>query len=72
MKDKEKEFTVSTVNLGTVLFLIFLTLKLAGVDPVSNWSWWWVTGPLWIPLAAVLLTLSALTMLGLIYKLFNK
>jgi hypothetical protein len=33
------------VGLGTVLFLIFLVLKLCNV---IDWSWWWVTSPLWI------------------------
>ena len=28
-----------------LLFLIFLVLKLTGV---IDWSWWWVTAPLWI------------------------
>ncbi len=36
------------IGLGTVLFLIFLVLKLCGV---IDWSWWWVTAPLWCPLA---------------------
>jgi hypothetical protein len=35
-------------SLGTVLFLIFLTLKLTGH---IDWSWWWVTSPIWIPWA---------------------
>ena len=30
------------------VFLIFLTLKLCGV---IDWSWWWITAPLWIPFA---------------------
>ena len=30
------------------LFILFLILKLTGV---INWSWWWVTSPLWIPFA---------------------
>lgn len=30
------------------LFLVFLVLKLTNV---INWSWWWVTAPLWMPLA---------------------
>ena len=34
-------------NLCTVLFIVFLTLKLTGN---IDWSWWWVTAPLWIPL----------------------
>ena len=38
-------------GLGTILFLIFMTLKLTGY---ITWSWWYVTLPLWGPLAAVL------------------
>ena len=37
---------VGGTGLGTVLFLIFLTLKLT---KHIGWSWWWVTSPLWIP-----------------------
>lgn len=33
------------VGLPTLLFLLFLTLKLLGK---ITWSWWWVTSPLWI------------------------
>ena len=39
------------LGLGTILFLIFLTLKLAGLGVVATWSWWWVFSPLWIPLS---------------------
>lgn len=35
------------LGFGSVLFLIFLTLKLTGH---IAWSWWWVTAPLWVPL----------------------
>jgi hypothetical protein len=34
------------IGLGGVLFCIFLVLKLTGH---IDWSWWWVTSPLWIP-----------------------
>lgn len=43
--------TGNGIGFGTVLFLIFLTLKLCGV---ISWSWWWVFSPLWIPLAVVM------------------
>lgn len=36
------------------MFLIFMTLKLVGV---INWSWWWVTAPLWIPFSIVFIVL---------------
>jgi hypothetical protein len=38
----------SGIGIGTILFLIFMTLKLTGS---IDWSWWWVTSPLWVPLA---------------------
>ena len=40
--------TSNGLGLGTVLFIVFLILKLT--DTI-DWSWWWVTSPLWIPLA---------------------
>jgi len=41
--------TQSGGNIGFfgVLFFIFLALKLT--DRI-DWSWWWVTAPLWGPL----------------------
>jgi len=55
MNDKES----NGLGLTTILFLIFMTLKLAGF---IDWSWWWVTSPLWIPFASVMvLVIIALT-----------
>ena len=36
----------SGISLTGVLFVLFLVLKLTGN---IDWSWWWVTSPLWIP-----------------------
>jgi hypothetical protein len=49
-----KESTRGGIGLGTLLFLIFLVLKLAKIGAVATWSWWWVTSPLWIPAAIYL------------------
>jgi len=49
----KKNSKSTSIKLGTILFLIFLTLKLAGIGEVATWSWWWVTSPLWIPLVLV-------------------
>jgi hypothetical protein len=54
----------SGISLGTVLFLIFLVLKLAGIGQVATWSWWWVTSPLWIP---IVLVVAILAVVGIIY-----
>ena len=52
----------SSGGLGctSVLFLIFLVLKLTGN---IDWSWWWVTSPLWIPLALVLIVILIIVFL---------
>lgn len=42
----------SGIGLGTVLFTVFLVLKLTHV---IDWSWWWVTAPLWIPAGLIFL-----------------
>ena len=36
------------MKLNTILFCIFLTLKLTGH---IVWSWWWVFAPFWLPFA---------------------
>ena len=38
------------LGLGTILFLIFIVLKLTNY---IDWSWWWITAPLWIPIAII-------------------
>ena len=43
MSNNNTNITVSFPVL-TILFLIFMTLKLTNV---ITWSWWWVTAPLW-------------------------
>lgn len=44
----------------SVLFIVFLVLKLTNV---ITWSWWWVTAPLWMPLG---LGIAILVLVGLI------
>lgn len=53
---------------GGILFLIFLTLKLANLGIVASWSWWWVFSPIWIPTALVIVLA---VILGLI-EIFKK
>lgn len=40
------------IGLGGVLFVVFLVLKLTHV---IDWSWWWITAPLWVSVVLVLL-----------------
>ena len=57
------------LGLSTILFLIFLVLKLTGY---ITWSWLWVTCPLWIGFA-IFLTFGGVGLLGvIIYYIFKK
>jgi hypothetical protein len=49
------------VGLDVVLFVVFLVLKLCNV---INWSWWWVTAPLWIPVALFVAVCAVVFIVG--------
>lgn len=53
------------IGFGTVLFIVFLVLKLT---EQVDWSWWWIFAPLWIP--GVLLVLAVV--LGAVARLGEK
>jgi len=53
------------LSLSAVLFIVFLVLKLTNN---IDWSWWWVTSPLWIPLALGL-SIVGIVFLGIIVAL---
>ncbi len=63
---KKKAFPVFTI-----LFLIFLTLKLAEVGQVATWSWWWVTAPLWIPFTVGIAMVGIAVTVGVIIAYIN-
>lgn len=63
MKENNNNNSIS-IGLPTILFLIFLVLKLCNV---IDWSWWWVTAPLWITAAFVI----AILLVGLIVGLLT-
>lgn len=60
-----KNVSVNFPILG-ILGLIFITLKLTGY---ITWSWLWVLGPFWIPLA-IALAIFVIIFIGAM--IFNK
>ena len=54
MSNAKSSVTVCGTSFLNLLFLVFLVLKLTNV---ITWSWWWVTAPLWIPVALVVVCL---------------
>lgn len=51
------------VGLDVILFIVFLVLKLT---ETISWSWWWVTSPLWIPIAFGMVCLIIAGLFGLL------
>lgn len=49
------------MRLSTLLFVVFLVLKLTGV---IAWSWLWVTAPLWIGFGISLVFVVVVTVLA--------
>lgn len=64
-----KENTSSGMGIGMVLFIVFLILKLTGT---INWSWWWVTSPLWIPLALGGVIIGIIGVIAIIIEKFSR
>jgi len=52
------------MNPFDLLTIVFVVLKLTGV---IAWSWWWVTAPLWVPYAIILVILVLLLSVYLIF-----
>lgn len=65
-KDK---ITISFNGFFVNLFMIFLVLKLTNL---INWSWIWITAPLWIPLAIVAIIVIIVLICAGILKLIEK
>ena len=67
MSEQTWKFSKGSGSIGllNLLGLIFVTLKLAGVGAVANWSWWAVLSPFWVPVAIVVVLILLLVTLGL-------
>ena len=54
MRDSGNNNYYGGIGFTGALFLVFLVLKLTNY---IDWSWWWITAPLWVPLALVVVIL---------------
>ena len=55
------------IGLGGILFVVFFILKLTGY---IDWSWWWVTAPLWIPFAIAMIFLVFILAVSVFREMF--
>lgn len=57
------------IGFGGILAIVFIVLKLTNV---IAWSWWWVTCPLWIPVALCLAWIAFCGVMALIQEYTKK
>ena len=72
VKNNYKSSSIVMNNMAPILFLIFLVLKLT---KQIDWSWWWITSPLWISLVllvVIVLVVVITRFVIAIYKGFIK
>lgn len=51
----EQKVTSSGIGLGGAIFIVFLVLKLTGT---IDWSWWWITAPIWAPIVLSVIAIA--------------
>jgi len=56
----------------SVLGIIFITLKLAGIGAVANWSWLWVLSPFWLPIVVGVLVVVAVLLVILVLAIITQ
>jgi len=67
MKKTQQPQTTGGIGFCGCLALLFIALKLC--DKI-DWSWWWVTAPLWGPAVLVLVAIAIFFIVELIKTLF--
>jgi hypothetical protein len=60
----------SSGGCGSFLFLLFFVFLALKVSGAIDWSWWWVTSPIWLPGALALAGMALLAVTGAsVYKI---
>lgn len=57
------------IGFGPLLFLVLLVLKLCHQ---IDWSWWWVTAPLWAPIAILAFVFIGAVAWGVVTELVKQ
>ena len=66
MTNQNEKQASGSIGITTILFVVFLVLKLT---EVISWSWWWVTAPLWIPICLCLVITIIFAIAGIIIRI---
>jgi uncharacterized membrane protein len=65
------EKTEKGIALSVLAFVVLLALKLTGNSVVETWSWWWITAPIWVPVAVTVAGAYLWFIAGIIINVFR-
>ena len=65
MSEKSTSYNGGVGVMG-LLGVVFVTMKLIGIEPVASWSWWWVTAPFWGGIALVLVIICIVLLVAVV------
>lgn len=60
-----RQIGCGTVSMPNAIFIVFLVLKLTGG---IDWSWWWITSPIWIGVILAIVTAIVITILEIMIR----
>lgn len=66
MSTENQSVGCGVFSMSDMLFVVFLVLKLTHY---IDWSWWWVTSPLWIGFALWLVLVIIICILTIFFKI---
>lgn len=69
MSESSSSASSGGIGFGGMLFLVLLVLKLTHY---IDWSWWWITAPLWGGVALVLLIVGVALGIAFLAELLGR
>ncbi len=70
IKKTFKTASVLNFKLSTIIFIVFLIFKLGKIGVVADWSWLWVTCPLWMSWALLIGFFAAIFAIFIAFMFF--
>lgn len=68
---ENKNGTISSLIYSIFAILLFITFMILKLCNVINWSWWWVTAPLWAG-SAISVAFTIVVLIGYIIYLLTR
>ena len=57
--------------LPLIVIAVLAVAKIAGVTPIAQLSWWWITAPIWLPIAVVVAVVTVLVLFSIVMNYFD-